>query len=352
MMRERAQAHSNRQQQMYNSMYPSGSGRNRTYPLMTATYQGQRHPTQSVPATSRIQVTASNYQSQHHQQNLALPERLPRSPIPMEEPMAPPNTQFLPHPHPNPLVEGPGGNCCYPTFTEPQVAQQHHHQEAHLPHHQQAHSQQIYHQHHHHRPSVHPSAGQPPSSQQQHGANQMLAGASGYNAAINCPPQAILHGHQYPGYVPPPAPVEPIYPVIMEGGGAYYEQHVPHHNQHYPHHDVLTLNTPMGAMMENLLPGMPPLPTSSASTCSPTAAAPQPMAMPPATTTTDHYMYSQRSEAAGEAEESIHRLPGSSPQYTHSHYGLMLSSPAAPATAADYGNGGTSKDILCGQGGN
>lgn len=180
----------------------------------------------------------------------------------------------------------------------------------------------------------------------------MLAGASGYNAAINCPPQAILHGHQYPGYVPPPAPVKPIYPVIMEGGGAYYEQHVPHHNQHYPHHDVLTLNTPTGAMMENLLPGMPPLPTGSASTCSPTAAAPQPMAMPPATTTTDHYMYSQRSEAAGEAEESIHRLAGSSPQYTRSHYGLTLSSPAAPATTADYGTGATSKDILCGQGGN
>ena len=79
--------------------------------------------------------------------------------------------------------------------------------------------------------------------------------------------------------------------------------------------------------MENLLPGMPPPPTGSANTC---AAA---QAMPPATTA--YYR--------GPEGEAAHRLTGSSPQHTH-NYGLLSS------TAATYG--GSSKDLLCGQGGN
>ena len=320
-MKERAQAQTNRQQQIYNSMYPS-SGRNRTYPLTTATYSGQRYPTQSVPATSRVHHVTASYQNQHHQQNLAPPERLPRSPIPMEEPMAPPNTGFPPHLHPN-HVEGPGN--CYPPFTESQIA--HHqrqlHHEAHLPHSQQHnHSQQVY-----HHPSTHPSAAQPPASQ---GVNQTLGGG-GYGTA-SYPPQVMLHGQQYPGCVPPPAPVEAVYPVPVEGG-AYYEHHIP--PAPYHHHDVLTLNTPTGAIMENLLPGMPPPLTGSANRC---AAASQ--SMPPATGTV-HYHELE----TGEAES--HRLPGSSPQYTHGSYGLPLS-----GTGTGYGSGRSSKDILCGQGGN
>lgn len=329
-MKERAQAHTSRQQQMYNSMYPS-NGRNRTYPLMTATYSGQRYPTQSVPATSRIHHVTASYQNQHHQQNLAPPERLPRSPIPVEEPMAPPNTGFPPpHPHPN-HIEGPGN--CYPQFTEPQMAHHHlqhvPHHEAHLPHGQHHnHSQQVY-----HHPSIHPSAAQPPPSQ---GVHQTLGGGAGrgYSTA-SYPPQMMLHGQQYPGCVPPPAPIEAVYPVPMEGG-AYYVHHVSpasHHDHHHP--DVLTLNTPTGAMMENLLPGMPPPLTGSASA---RAAAPQ--SMPPATQT-NHYHEPQ----TGETES--HRLPGSSPQYTHSSCGPLLS-----GTGAGYDSGRSSKDILCGQGGN
>ena len=350
MMKERAQAHASRQQQIYNSMYPS-NGRNRTYPLMTASYSGQRYPTQSVPATnSRLQMSTSY----HNQQTLAPPERLARSPIPMEEmePMAPPNTQFAPpqrpggncppniHFPPPPPPQGPGGNC-YPPFTEPQIAayphQEVHHHEAHLPQ-QQSHSQQIY-NHHHHHPTTHPSAAQPPVSQQGAGLHQTLGGGGGgggYNTTTSYPPQVILHGQQYPGCVPPPAPVEPVYLVPVEGG-AYYDQHIPPAPQH--HHDVLTLNTPTGAMIENLLPGVPPLPTGSANSYA--AAAPQ--SIPPATST-DHCSEPE----TGEAE--CHRLPGSSPQYTQSSYGVLL----LPSTAATvgYGSASASKDILCGQGGN
>ena len=314
----------------YSTMYPS-NGRNRTYPLMTAaaSYSGQRYPSsQSVPPTSKI-VSAVPYQNLHHQQNLAPPEpeRLPRSPVPMEEPMAPPNTQFLPHPNP---LEGPGGSNCYPPFTEPQIAEQGHIMAAQ----QQNLSHQVYNYHHH--LSSHPSAAQPPFPQQQQGGvHQTLGGGGGYSTAASYPPQAILHTQHYPpgGCVPPP---EPMYPLPV-GGGAYYEHHIPpapHHHHH--HHDVLTLNTPTGAVMENLLPGMPPPPVSA-------CAAAVPHSVHTATGTNHHH-----EPEAGEVES--HRLPGSSPQYTHSSYGLLLSSSAATATG--YATGSSSKDVLCGQGGN
>ena len=332
-------------------MYPS-NGRNRTYPLMTAgsSYAGQRYPSShSVPPTSKI-VSAAPYQPElHRQQNLPPPEpeRLPRSPVPMEEPMTPPNTQFLPHPNhlegPGP---GPGGNNCYPPFTEPQIAEQGHN--IIMAAQQQNQSHQVYNHHHHHHPSFHPSAAQPPipqqQQQQQAGAHQTLGGGS-YSAAASYPPQAILHGQHYPpgGCVPP---TEPMYPVPV-GGGAYYEHHIPpaphHHHHHHNHHDVLTLNTPTGAMIENLLPGMPPPPVSASAAAAPHSVHPGPA------TGANHHIHEPET---GEAES--HRLSGSSPQYTQSSYGLLLASSAAAAatTGHGYATGSPSKDILCGQGGN
>jgi hypothetical protein len=155
-------------------------------------------------------------------------------------------------------------------------------------------------------------------------------GGGGYNTA-SYPPQVILHGQHYPGgCVPPPGPIEPLYPVPV-GGGAYYEHHVPPAPHH---HDVLTLNTPTGAVMENLLPGMPPPPVNA-------CAATSPQSIPSATGTNYYH----------EPETESHRLSGSSPQYAHSSYGLLLSSSAA-AAATGYASGRSSKDILCGQGGN
>ena len=311
-MRQRTQA--NRQQQIFN-MCPN-NGRNRTYPLMTASYSGQRYPSQPVPAATRIHVPTSSYQP-HHQHNLAPPDRIARSPLPPEEmePMAPPNTRFPPHPH----LNQPGD--FYPQFTEPQLIHQQQHHEAHLP--QCNLSQQVY-----SHPSIHPSAAQPPFSQAVHQTSGG-GGGEGYNTA-SYPPQAMLRGQQYSGCVPPPAPVEAVYPVSMEGG-AYYKHQVPPVPDH--HHDVLMLNTPTGVMMENLLPSMPPPLTGLANT---SCAAAAPQALPPATSSNYHH-----EPETGEAES--HRLPGSSPQYPQS-YGLLSS------TAASYGR--SSKDILCGQGGN
>ena len=272
--------------------------------MMTSAYAGLRYAPQAVPpgavaaGAGRLHIPATTYNQ--------VPEnfvRIARSPIPTPtdepEPVATPNTLF-PYPQ-QPLSQ----EACYRQFTDPRfsgqpVAPPHYNQQ------QQHHFQQLYH------PSAPQAPPPPPSSQTTHQAQ-------GHNRSY--PPQYVMHGQYRYDCIPPPGPVQVQYSVPLEG--VAYSGH--HAQDHY--HEVLTLNTPIGAAMENLLPGVPPPPTGS----------PSADVGAPADTSNDHCHQPDGT--------TCHKLPGTSPQHPPSCD--LMSESAAVAYVS-----GSSKDVLCGQSGN